>query len=348
MQRENPLDDVSISSLDSAGFCSLYDNWLEHCKNGWAIKVNVERIPQIRELFIAGMGGSGIAGEVLRDWLEPLISVPIRIVKDYNLPLHAKSGLLVAVSCSGNTQEILSLVKEGAERNLKIVGLSSGGALSNLAKRAGFPLIESKMISSPRTSFPYLFFPLVNLLEQIGIYDGRKEVEESFKQLKETLSEIHSKKPFETNYAKQLADWLKDGIPVIYGANWNRAVGLRFKNQLNENAKIHAYSETLPELCHNEIAAWDPSPKFPFRPILLRNDREPKEISSRFELLQALLEKKGVEMREINVSWKGPLPTALAQLLIVDYVSVYTALLRGIDPSSTETIESFKKNVGAN
>ncbi|MCH8022687.1 MAG: bifunctional phosphoglucose/phosphomannose isomerase [Thaumarchaeota archaeon] len=346
--RGSLLDNESIRSLDKNGFCSLYDNWVEHCRKGWDIRINLGKITKVEEIFLAGMGGSRVAGELLLDWLEPKITVPLKVVKDYRLPGHARRGLLVAVSCSGNTREILSVVKDGSEKSLDIVTLSSGGELSNIAKSAGYPHITSRMIGTPRTSFPYIFFPLVNLLAKIGIYDGKNEVLESFVYMEEILNKIHSKIPFEANSAKQTADWLHDGIPIIYGANWSRAVAMRFKNQLNENAKMHAYFDILPELCHNEIMSWESNSDLQFRPIFLRHDDEPSEISRRFDILNDLLRDKGIEVREIKIPWRGTLPTALALLLTIDYVSVYAALVRGLDPSSTETIEMVKKRLEGN
>ncbi len=342
INRRHILDKESTRSLDKGGFCSLYDNWVKHCRNAWNTRINLGKAIKGEEIFLAGMGGSGIAGEIIRDWLEPHISVPINVVKDYRLPGHAKRGLLVAISCSGNTQEILSVVKDGSKRNLEIVTLSSGGALSDLAKRDGYAHIESRLISTPRTSFPYIFFPLVKLLAKIGIYDGKTEVLESFEFMEDVLGQIHSKIPFDTNSAKQSANWLQDGIPIIYASNWSRAVAMRFKNQLNENAKMHAYFDILPELCHNEIMSWESKSDLQFRPLFLRSDNEPREISRRFDLLHDLLRDKGIEVREIKIPWKGRLPTALALLLMIDYVSVYAALIRGIDPSSTETIDAAK------
>ena len=342
------LDVESTRSLDKSGFCSLYDNWVEHCRKAWSIRVPLGKITNVEEIFLAGMGGSGVAGELIHDWLEPRISVPVNVVKDYRLPGHARRGLLVAISCSGNTQEILSVVKEGSKKSFEIVTLSSGGALRNLAQRDGYPHIGSRMICTPRTSFPYIFFPLVKLMSKIGVYDGKKEVLESLEYMEEILGKIHSKIPFETNSAKQSANWLHDGIPVIYGANWSRAVAMRFKNQLNENAKMHSYFDIIPELCHNEIMSWESNSDLPFRPLFLRNDDEPKEISRRFDLLHDLLRDKGIEVREIKIPWRGTLPTALALLLTVDYISVYAALIRGLDPSSTDTIDVIKKRLKGN
>ena len=348
IRRGNKLKMGSTSLLDKSGFCSIYDSWVEHCRKAWNIKIKLGKITKVEEIFLAGMGGSGIAGELIRDWLEPLISVPIYVIKDHRLPNHARKGLLVAISCSGNTQEILSVIKDASKKGLEIVTLSSGGAVSDLAKKAGHPHIESKMITSPRTSFPYIFFPLVNLFAKIGIYDGKREVLESFEYMREILGQINSKIPFEANSAKQSANWLQDGIPVIYGANWSRAVAMRFKNQLNENAKMHALFDILPELCHNEIMSWESNSGHLFRPIFLRTDDELSEISSRFDLLRDILQDRGMKVHEIKIPWRGTLPTALALLLMIDYISVYAAIARGVDPSTTETIDLVKKRLASN
>ena len=204
------------------------------------------------------------------------------------------------------------------------------------------------MISTPRTSFPYIFFPLVKLFANLGIYDGKREVLESFEYMHEILGQINSKIPFKANSAKQSANWLQDGIPVIYGANWSRAVAMRFKNQLNENAKMHALFDILPELCHNEVMSWESNSEQLFRPIFLRTDDELSEISSRFDLLQDILQERDLKVHEITIPWRGMLPTALALLLMIDYISVYAAIARGVDPSSTETIDLVKKRLASN
>jgi glucose/mannose-6-phosphate isomerase len=247
----------------------------------------------IRNVVISGMGGSGICGDILRDALSEELSIPIIVNKSARLPAFVnENSLLILVSYSGNTREILSQFDAGFNRKIPMVVISSGGTLEGNARANEVPVIKLPDGYPPRAALPHLLFSVYITLEQVGLV-GMFDPSQTIKTVKRLGTLLVPEMGVSRNIAKQCALKLRGLTPYIY--IWERygAVADRWRTQLNENAKIMAVSGVFPEMNHNEIVGWesefDPHPAA----LLLRTEDEPAAILKRMEFSTHLFKRKG-------------------------------------------------------
>jgi len=305
--------------------------------------------PKPENIIVAGMGGSAIGGELLKDWAQDTSRVPIEVCRDYHLPAYAnKSTLVFCTSYSGETEETLSVFLEALKRKCKIVSLSSGGALREFAEKLNVPhlLVPSGM--APRATLPYLFLPLPTILEKIDFASGvNAELRETIRILKQVSAENSPEKQTKNNMAKTLATKINGTMPMVYGFRFYRAVAQRMKTQINENSKNLAKWEYFPELNHNEIVAWEEAEEFASHVsvIFVRDADEPEEIKNRIEFTKETINKTSAKTFEVWSKGKGKIARMSSIICTGDFTSVYLAVLRGVDPTPVKTISILKERL---
>ncbi|MBI2126139.1 MAG: hypothetical protein HYU02_02335 [Thaumarchaeota archaeon] len=313
-----------------------------HAIDAWEKK---SRLPEfdVDEVIFAGMGASGIIGEVISDWLYDASSYSFKTIHQPTLPSRKDSrALLFAISASGNTWEVMSAVRRAVDLKWKIITMSEGGALEQFSRVNGIPHIRVKKFEVPRASFPYLLYSAIRALHDTRIVEFLAEVEESIETLVRLQSTLSAKKPFDQNASKKLALWLHGGIPIIYVPYYSQSVGRRFKNGINENAKTHAFVNSLPEVCHNEVMAWECNSAHQFRPILIRDKNDEQKISERFDGLGDILNKSRYAHSELWTNSESRLSTLTSEIYALDLSSIYLAIANGTDPRPTHTIDELK------
>jgi len=305
------------------------------------------RKPQ--NIIITGMGGSAIGGEILQDWLRDKLPIPIQICRNYTLPAYANRNTLVfAISYSGETAETLNAFIDAIRRKCMTITISSGGHLLSFSKNLQIPHVTIPSGRPPRAAIPYIFFPLPILLEKMDILSNiEKDTEETIRVLKKVSEENSPHIPTKKNMSKTLALELKETIPVVYGFGQSRAVAHRMKTQFNENSKLFSTYNVFPELNHNEVVGWEAREDFAKKisVILIRDHDEPPEIKHRIEMTKMLALHKAQKVLEIYARGKGRLAKMFSVLLVGDLVSVYLAILRGIDPAPVKTIDLIKREM---
>lgn len=303
-----------------------------------------------KNIVITGMGGSAIGGEILQDWLRDKLPIPINVCRDYTLPAYADRNTLVfAVSCSGETEETLNAFIDGIRRRCMTITISSGGHLLSFSKKLKIPRVKIPNGRPPRAAIPYIFFPLPVLMEKMDILSNvEKDIEEAVQVLEKVGGENSPEIPTKRNMSKALALELKETIPVIYGFGQFRAVAHRMKTQFNENSKLLSTYDVFPELNHNEAVGWEASEAFTkkFSVVLIRDHDESPEIRHRIEMTRLLALHKAQKVLEIYARGKGRLAKIFSVLLVGDLVSVYLAILQGIDPAPVATIDRIKVEMG--
>jgi glucose/mannose-6-phosphate isomerase len=345
------LDDINeIKKIDKSDMLSFCTDAPKHYgKAARLAKTLSISYPRPESIIVAGMGGSAIGGELLKDWARDGIDVPIEVCRDYSLPAYAnKKTLVFVVSYSGETEESLSVFLDAIKRGCMIVCISSGGTLHEFAKKLNIPhlLVPSGM--TPRATLPYLFIPLPTFLEKIGLVtDVDVEISETVKSLKQISDGNSPKKPLKDNFSKMLASNVFNTVPVVYGFGIYRAVAQRFKTQFNENSKAPAKWEFFPELNHNEIVGWEEAGKLAecFSVILIRDKSEAPEIKQRIEFTKDLMCEKSLKVFEVWSKGKTAMARMCSLICIGDFASVYLAVLRGIDPTPVKTITLLKKRL---
>ncbi len=303
-----------------------------------------------RHIIIAGMGGSAIGGEMLRDWLRDESPLPIIICRDYYLPAYADENTLVfIISYSGNTEEALNAFADAIHRKCMTITITSGGHLLSFSKKLQIPHITIPTGLPPRVAIPYLFFPLPILMEGMGVLKNkREEFEEVIKILKRLSKENSLVNPTEKNPTKKLALELTGSMPVVYGFRQYRAIARRWKTQFNENTKVPSKFDVFPELNHNEVVGWEAPEALTkkFSIVLLRDLNEPPEIRHKIEATKLLALHKAWEVLDVYASGETKLARMFSLLYVGDLVSVYLAILGGTDPSPVEIIDKIKLEMG--
>ncbi len=308
--------------------------------------INYREMP--KGIVVCGMGGSGIVGKLLSAWLGEELSIPIFTVTDYTLPKFVGEGyLVIVVSYSGNTEETICSMYIAAKRGSMIFGVTSNGAIERFCREAKFPFVKIPSGFQPRVALPYLLVSIIPVLESVNILKESKESEiTSASLLVEELSEkVSPEVPVDDNLCKRIALGIYSTIPLIYGYRILEPVAYRMKCQLNENAKMMAFSHIFPEMNHNEIVGWMSGKEHPFSVVLIRDCErfEPPEIKARIEICKRLFfENAAISVNEIFATGEKIAERLFSSIFLVDMISVYVAVARGVDPTPVDPITSLK------
>jgi glucose/mannose-6-phosphate isomerase len=334
-----------IRAVDKSGMINFCVNSAKHYREAAEIakKITVD-YPKPDNIIIAGMGGSGISGDLLKDWAKNKTDVQIEVNRGYELPNYAgKNTLVVIMSYSGDTEESLSAFLDALRRKCMVFCISSGGILLKYAEKLHVPFVRVVGGMPPRVALPYLFVPLLFFMEKVELVSGVSEELNEALVLLEKISRENSPE-VKDNFAKTLAVNIGKTAPVTYGFGFYRGVAKRFKQQFNENSKLPAKAEVFPELNHNEIVGWEGTGELGkcFSVIFIRDQDEPVEIKSRIETTKQIMKHEGLRMFEIQAQGKSALARMLSTILIGDFTSVYLAVLHGVDPTPVKTINYLK------
>ncbi len=299
-------------------------------------------------VVIAGMGGSGISGEILADAFP--LACPVIVAKKYSLPDYVtEETKVVAVSYSGETEETLSVVRQAEARGAKIICVTSGGKLKELASKNNWPLVLIPTGFQPRAALMYLFIPLLQVLSKLGVIEAQEaEIVKSLPLLKKLRDEYAPACPVRGNQAKQLAKKVAGRIPVIIGSSGTTgAIATRFKNQFNENSKLPACASVFPEVSHNETASYFAMPrdKYNFALIILRDEADNERIKKRIEITKSLLSQQFGGISEFASQGKSRFARLASLILLADFASVYAAIIQGVDPTAIEAITRLKREM---
>jgi glucose/mannose-6-phosphate isomerase len=345
------LDDLDkVRKIDKSNMLTLCAEASKHYSKAakLAYKISFDHLPKPKTVIVAGAGGSAIGGELLKDWARDKINVPIEICREYSLPAYAKDKTLVfIVSYSGETEEALGVLLDAVRRNCMIICISSGGQLLQFSEKLKLPHLRVPSGMPPRAALPYLFAPIPLVLERLGLISNVSvELSEVVRILEKAKDENSPKASLSDNFSKKLASNLVGTVPIVYGFGIYRAVAQRFKQQFNENSKVPSKWEFFPELNHNEIVGWASSKLAEnFSVVFIRDEDEPPEIRWRIEVTKELISEKVKRIFEIWSVGKSRLARMLFSVYIGDLVSVYLAIIQGVDPTPVEAITLLKERI---
>ncbi len=342
------LDDLDhLNRLDTTGMFELLFNLPDRCGEAMLHRVDLShQYTQVQSVVITGMGASGIGGDMLQTLLGPRIEVPIVVNKGYEMPGFVDNRtLVIAISYSGTTEETLSAASAALAHGAKVIVVTSGGRLEEMARDGGLPLIKVPPGMLARSALAYMFFPLIAILKAAGITQGIDGEGELVSLL---ADKRHSYKPESEqsfNLAKQLASRIHGSLPVIYGGEeLSGAAAMRWKGQFNENGKMLAFANVFPEINHNETVGFSNPRDILSRVhlIFLRDKQDHPGILARMEETRSQL---GSELGGITEVWaEGHSEAARLFSLIYlgDYVSLYLALANEVDPAEVERSDFMK------
>ena len=350
----NRLDDLKyISKLDKSKMLALLTGFSDQLKDA-SEYVRGQVLPKaagISNIVFTGMGGSAIAGDLVKGALSNELKAPFIVNRDYYLPGFVSSRILLFVSSySGDTEETLSAYKAAKRKKARIVVITSGGALGKMASKDGYPLIKIPAGIPPRAALGYLFVPALTVLSKMGlIKDKEKDINEAVNVLTGLRRDfLGPDVPLKKNIAKKTALALVGRIGAIYGWSGSSDCAVtRLRSQINENSKALAISHLLPEMDHNEIVGYV-HPKRIINDVVvvfLRDEDDPPRITDRVEITSSIIKNRVHKIIEIKSGGEGPLARICSLIYIGDFISFYLAILNGEDPSPVDEITFLKKEL---
>lgn len=300
----------------------------------------------IRYVVVTGLGGSAISGDLLQNFCKGEIKIPYSVNRNYFLPDFVDEHSLVIVSSySGNTEESISALNHALKNKCQIICISTGGKISQTAKENNIPVVVLPSGLQPRYALGVSFFSLMKIFQSLNLIADQSKYVDEIQQLWKVNGEIFSK---ESNPAISFAEKIVGYTPIIYSAtDVTSAVGYRFKCQFNENSKLHAFHNVIPELNHNEIIGWESfeEDKFQSKLIIINDDSYLSQIKKRIEITSELAAKSGIEVLELS-SKKAHLKVRLMDLIyLTDWITYYTAVLRTFDPTEINNINTLKERL---
>jgi glucose/mannose-6-phosphate isomerase len=346
------LDDAAaIAAADPGGMLAAVGELGADCRAGYEAGRQTGDLPHadgVATVTLAGMGGSAVGGEIVRAVYAARLGVPVDVVRSPVLPEYCgPHSLVVCTSYSGNTAETLSVFGEAVERGCRVIAITSGGELAARAEANDEAVVTVPSGMQPRAALGHLAFGLLGALESVGVLprasDDVDDASMILEQLGADLGPANG-----GSRAKAIARSMGDRVPVVWGAEGLGSVAaMRWKTQLNENAKTPAFHASMSELDHNELAGWTKGTGDRFFLVALRHQGEVRSTAERFTFSADVARQAGAGFAEVSAEGSSPLAQLMSLIAIGDFTSVYLGLLRGEDPTQVDVIVRLKDHLAS-
>ncbi len=309
-----------------------------------------------RRVVILGMGGSAIGGDLLRSYVSSFEDNDVEVIvnRGYRPPHVDRRTLVVASSYSGNTEETLDAYEAARSAAGAVLVITTGGELGRRAETNGHRRISVPAGLQPRAALGYSFFPLVVALAIGSRIFGESVASATEEGIDETVALVRrlSKKygagPKSSNPAWALAEKISGSVPVIYSSHdLLDTVNLRWRGQMQENAKHLAFGNLLPEMNHNEINGWTHPENLvgSFEAVFLRDVEDHPRISTRIDITRRIIGRTAGAVHQVKSQGTSRLARMFSLIHLGDWVSYYLAVMNGVDPSPVPVIENLKKQL---
>ena len=351
MSGGDPLDRAAVAAADPSGQAAEIGDLGIHLSDAlWRVEsAGLRPEPAPGGLVVAGMGGSGIGGRLAAAALGPRATAPVTLVSGYGLPPWVgRDALVLCSSYSGATEETLACYDDATARGARRVVATTGGALAERARRDGVPVVPLPGGFQPRAAVGYLTVVALEAAALCGAGPSlRGEVEAAAALASNLAAEWGPDGPAHGE-AKAVARRLAGTVPVIAGAGPTAAVAYRWKCQLNENSKLLAFASELPELDHNEVVGWSGSPDAErFAAVFLEDPEAHERVRARVEVTAGLIEPSAAAVERVRPRGDSPFERVVSLVLLGDLISLYLAVLRGVDPGEIAAIDTLKRELAA-
>ena len=345
---------ASFSQADPSGLGGRIRTLPQQCQMAWrqgmASSFPAEWASS-QSITVCGMGGSAIAGDLLAGLVAAQKGPPVQVVRGFDFPFRiASQNLIIVCSYSGDTRETVSLYQQAKAAGARIIVASGGGFLTGEASRMGIALLKVDIPGEPRSAVGYDLMLLAAALNQIGLWTiSQSDVDDSLEALDHQADSLAEDQPSGGNPAKDLALDLHERLVMVYGGGLFSGLARRWKTQLNENGKVWAWHEEIPELLHNSVEAYasQPTIKESLAAVMLRPDLRDDPAAAHYTVAEEMLTSHGIPLHMVEPPpGIPPLGQLLTTMILGDYVSYYLAILRGVDPSPTPNILLGKEILG--
>jgi glucose/mannose-6-phosphate isomerase len=349
------LTQGEIASVDTAGQIADVLAMPSHLEDAlWrvesaSLEKSLRRLDGPTPLLICGMGGSAVGGDLAAAVLGHRLMAPLRTIRTYELASWAMPGsYVVCASYSGNTEETLACYEAAGALGAPRVAVTTGGRLAEAARADGVPVIPLPGGLQPRSAVAYM---LVSVLEIAAYVDAapavRTEIDAACASLTELAKEWGPEADSDS-LAKRVAQRGHRTTMCVYGAGPTAPVAMRWKTQINENAKVPAFAAELPEADHNEIVGWESAGELgSFLAVFLEDSDQHPRVRQRIELTASLVEPEAAGTVRLESRGLTAVERVMSLVLLGDLVSIYLAVLRGVDPSPVDIIERLKERLEA-
>lgn len=291
----------------------------------------------IHNIIICGMGGSGIGGKIVSQWIQDEARIPVYLLNDYSLPAFVdKHTLVIGSSYSGNTEETLACVYKAQKRGSHIIGICSGGEMQRFCESEKLDCIVVPGGNPPRTAVAFSIVQLVNIFVQLGIISetNLKEIKLSHDLLMRELDKIHNK-------AKEIAAFLDGKVGVIYSGPEYEAVAVRARQQFNENSKYLCWHHVIPEMNHNELVGWGGGDDRFVVLFLNTQDLIPRN-QKRYDISKDIIAQKAAGVMELDALGDSRIQRSFYLIHLVDWASYYLAEMKQVDIMDIKVIDFLK------
>jgi glucose/mannose-6-phosphate isomerase len=346
----NRLNREGISEVDTSDLLEDVLAIPEHLRDAlWKSEsANLEPWDSPGGLVVAGMGGSAIGGDLARAALGDTASRPIIVARAYGLPPWTTPDTTVlCASYSGDTEETLAAYEAAGALGAKRVVVTTGGKLSTQARADKVPVVPVAGGFAPRAAVAYMFVAALEVAALCGAGPRmNSEIDVAAEHLESCVVEWGPDSASDS-LAKRIAMGIHGSTPVIVGAGITEPIAYRWKTQINENAKMPAFSHELPELNHNEICGWDGAPGLgKFSAVFLGDADLHPRVSDRMILTERLISDSAQTTVRVETVGRTGVERVMSLVLLGDLVSLYLAVLRGVDPTPVDVIERLKSELG--
>ncbi|HEV7231360.1 MAG TPA: bifunctional phosphoglucose/phosphomannose isomerase [Bacteroidia bacterium] len=293
----------------------------------------------LSHVLICGLGGSGIGGSIVSEMLALEAKAPIQVSKGYFIPAYVNKNTLVIISSySGNTEETLQCFEQAIQKKAKIVCISSGGKITDIAAEKKLDNVKVPGGMPPRSCLGYSLTQLLFILHFNGICSNPvSKLEAAIKLIEDEEQNILKE-------AAAISEALMGKLPVIYSTTYYEGIAIRFRQQLNENAKLLCWHQVIPEMNHNELVGWREKNEN-IAVILFRDTDEYERNNVRIEINKNVIAKYTPHITEIWSKGKSIIEKSIYFIHLGDWVSIYLAEKRGFDASEINVINDLKSEL---
>jgi glucose/mannose-6-phosphate isomerase len=349
------LDDAAaIRAADPSDMVGAIARTPELLRDGYRLGLAAESLPAgdgVHAIVVCAMGSSAVVGDLVRTLFANRLGMPVEVIRSPELPeFVGPHTMVMGSSYSGGTAETIDAFDEATRRGARAFSVTSGGELARRSQELGLACVRiADDVLMPRASIGAMVGGALGALEAIGLIPPMSDdVAEAAEEVANVVAVCAPDVPAARNPAKATARRLLARVPVIWGASGIGAVAAaRWKTEVNENAKVPAFSAELPELDHNEVVGWSAGAGDGFAVIALRHGGEHPDVAARFDPSLAIAREAGVDVAEVWGRGTSSLAHVLTLVALGDLTATYLGMLRGVDPSPIEAIARLKA-AGAN
>ncbi len=337
-----------VSKYDPQNQFDVLINTYKQIEFAWNNKFDLSSLKdnKFTSVVASGLGGSAISADLMQNFLGSELPVPFIVNRNYSLPSFLNENtLLIISSYSGNTEETIEVLQSALKTNCSIICISTGGKVEQIALENNLPLVKVIPGFQPRYALGLSFFSLLKVLQEIKLIDNHDDIVKQIISLWKDKGVEYSK---EDNTAYNYAEKLAGYIPTIYSAaDITSAAGYRLKCQFNENSKLHAFSNVIPELNHNEVIGWESftEKQYQTKVINIIDPSYHPQVKKRFEITSELVASRKVEIITLESDQLDFKLRLMDLVYLGDWVSYYLAIIRGFDPTEIDNINTLKKRL---